>query len=268
MNPGDRGDAEYTGPTTKARKKAAGKDRLYFLSTRLKSTFKPRTGKNTKSTRATAQSIPTSSAPQSQLTAVANPPALVPPPWPTNLSSNPQFYVPLYPSSATTTSFTAPATSVPPYQPSQGYPALVTTTTMPADTTRSPVVPTSSVVPMGIWSHSTSPHGGSLDGAFLATAPFPTSTMTSPAAQAPLGSHSSQMDSRLVSEEDEDEDDILSPFEPTIQPDAPQPTSSIPVPQGAHAYDAGSSPYPSSNANESRQSSEVWIINSPVLQSQ
>lgn len=64
---------------------------------------------------------------------------------------------PPYPSSATTTFFITP-TTIAPYQPSP----LATTTPMPGDTARSSVVPTSSAVPMGIWSHSASPHGRSL----------------------------------------------------------------------------------------------------------
>lgn len=219
--------------------------------------------------------VPASSAPQSRLTAAPSPRPPAPPSLPPNTLSPSQFYFPgpPYHNSATSTYFTAaPAPinhqpglqAVHPYP--SGYPPVITMAPVPADATRSATVPSSSAVPMGIWSQSTSPHGGTLDGAFLATPSIPTGILPSSTMQpeVPPASRSSQLDSGFASEEDDDDDDdILTPFSPGIlQPGSAQLASSRLHPsQHAHTHSTvppESSTDPLSNT-DSGQSSEVRI---------
>ncbi|KIO16571.1 hypothetical protein M407DRAFT_12751 [Tulasnella calospora MUT 4182] len=138
--------------------------------------------------------------------------------------------------------------AIPPSQP--GYPNLVPTAAVPTEMTRSSAVPPSSVVPMAIWSHSASPHGGSLDAT--------TTPSSAVQHQAPLASGLLQTDAGFASEEDDD--DILTPFSPVIQPTSLQPApSSSQASQQLHVHRT-ILPESSTDANSntsSRQSSEV-----------
>lgn len=233
-------------------------------------TFEPRTVKNTKSAHGPRiTSTPVSSMPQSHLPAAPNPPPLFPPTLPTNPSATSQFHIPSYPGSATPTHFAAPPAmahpqpglpAIPRSQP--GYPNLVPTAPVPTEMTRSSAAPPSSVVPMGLWSHSASPHGGSLDGAFFMTPPIPAITTPSAAVQhqAPLASGPLQMDAGFASEEDDD--DILTPFSPVVQPvslqQAPSTSQASQQLRVHHTAPPESSPDTNSNTS-SRQSSEVRV---------
>ncbi|KAG8971130.1 hypothetical protein FRC05_011499 [Tulasnella sp. 425] len=264
-NPRDKGDTEFTA-TNKQRKKAPKNGRFMdFLWVEHADAKMNTASKNTKTNQ--APPVPASNPIQSHSASIPSPSILAPPtPFSTATSStHSQLYLSPYPQPTTSPYFTtSPATighhlgpqPTLSYQPS--YPTAVTVGPVPfvGDAPRPSAAPPSSVVPMGIWSHSSSPHGGLLDGGFPVNPSMPPGSVPASAIPAQLPPGLLLQGTPLggfTSDDEEDNDDILRPFSPVLQ----LTTSHLSLGSQASTHAHNSTPPNTGDTTDSRQSSEA-----------